>query len=489
MWRHVESYSLYGSTICPNTCKEPTNVPTSDEVSTSANTTSDIDLHDTLPVGWTAEITRDDSRTTLILVLSLVLAFFICFFIIGCLLWRKTVKRRHKADDVEMKARRKRRSASAMPLPTQAQKEEQRKAKGKQKIWARASARWKDHARYTARFRKARRPSSSHLRPSDSSTTLNPTTPVEVPADDVSSTLPLTPTASRSVSRRPSTFLSDSSRSSLHIPQETSDNPQPSPSESVPDVPSSPPAYRRGTLLTPITIPNEPLTEPAGSTLLVPSPRPFNLPLDVSSSGQKSSNPAQEPESSHTPGPHIAHVATDDKALLARLADLAERPPEVPVDVQSSHQVSVPVWEDEQLDDFTQAKDPSDPDTSGSSSQSPFPPPPSKGKMAEPSFYAYRSSFEEFSESIDPDLEPSAPPFEAPSAPGLDGMAMLPSAPPLAEDEFPLEGFPDAPEFEAAAESDGTQESATVDGEGSTEHQSAGSTRPLSEGTLPGYHP
>ncbi|KAJ3569729.1 hypothetical protein NP233_g4853 [Leucocoprinus birnbaumii] len=494
MWRHVESYTLYGSTICPNTCREPTDAVTADEVATSSNGTSGgaSSIRDNLPVGWSTEFTRDDYRTTIILVLSLVLAFFICFFMIGCLLWRKTVKRRHKAGDVEMKARRKRRSTPATPSPLAQAQEEQRKAKGKQKIWARATARWKDHARYSARFRKSRRPSiSSHLRQYSSSATLNPATPIETPADNVSTTQSLTPTPSRSVSRRPSTSSSQSSHSSLHLPQETPDNSHTSPSltfDTVPDGPSSPPAYRRGTLLSPVAIPAEHSSvpdEPAGSTLSVPSPRPSSLSLDPSSSGVKSLNPALVPESSHIFGPHAAHVATDDKALLARLAERAEQPPDAPDDAQTSP-IVVPLWEDERIDDFRQTSASSDPDTSGSSSELPFPPPPSKGKMAEPSFYTYRSSFEQFSDSIDPELEPSAPPFEAPSAPVLDGMAMLPSAPPLAEDGFPLEGFPD---FEATAEGDGTQETATVDSDGSSEHQTPASARPLSEGTLPGYHP
>jgi len=119
---------------------------------------------------------------------------------------------------------------------------------------------------------------------------------------------------------------------------------------------------------------------------------------------------------------------------------------------------------------------------------SPFPPPPSKGKMAESSFYAYRSSFEEFSELIDPELEPSAPPFEAPSAPGLD-MTMLPSAPPLADNVFPLKECSSASGFEAAAENDGAPIPAAIDGDRSIDHQSTITARPLSQGMLPGYHP
>ncbi|KXN88886.1 hypothetical protein AN958_06756 [Leucoagaricus sp. SymC.cos] len=488
VWRHVDSYTLYGSTICPKTCGETTNPVSADEVTTSPNATDNIDLHDTLPAGWFTLTPRNDNRTTLILALSLVLAFFICFFIVGCLFWRKALRRKHKASDLEMRARRKRRSVSAMPLSSQSHKEEQRKAKGKQKIWAKATARWKDHARYTARLRRGKRHGNSRPQLLDSSTTLNPSTPLESYADDVASTTSVAPTTSRTVSRRPSsTSLYASPRPSVHLPP---DNPQTSPPISVepaPDVPSSPPAYRRGTLLNPITIPdglNVP-DERGGSILRTSSPNPS---IDASSVGAKSFTQPQEFEPTTVPV-HAAHVATDDKALLARLADLAERPPEVSDDAETSHQISVPVWEDEQLADFMRVPESSVADTSGSSSQNPFPPPPSKGKMAEPSYYAYRYSFEEFSNSIEPELEPSAPPFEAFSVPNLDDMVMLPSAPPLVEDGFPLEGFSDAPVSVTTAEHDEMQNSSTAGSGGGAQYQSPASSRPLSGGTLPGYHP
>lgn len=385
------------------------------------------------------------------------------------------MKRRHKAGDVEMKARRKRRSTSAMSSSLPSSTEAQKKAKRKQKIWAKASARWKEHVRYTARLRRAKR---SHLRQYDSSTMLNPTVHVEVPADDVQSIRSLTPTLSLSVSRRPS--LTDFSRSSSHISPEISGSSDPSSpltGDPILKVPSSPPAYRPGTLNS-IAVSAE---QSDGST-------PSRRPSLVSSGNAKSVHLAQRLEPSHIDRLHAAHIATDDKALLARLADLAERPPETSIDAGSSHQVSVPLWEDEQLDDFQRVTESSEPDTSDSS---PFPPPPFKGKTAESSFYAYRSSFEEFSELINPELEPSAPPFEAPSAPGLDGMAMLPSAPPLADDGFPLEESSNAPEFEVAAGNDGAPRSAAVDGDRSIDDQSTTTARPCppSEGTLPGYHP
>jgi len=252
------------------------------------------------------------------------------------------------------------------------------------------------------------------------------------------------------------------------------------------DLPSLPPAYRQGTLITPdaITSPGTlPISDDrTASTSLVPGRHSSRLHIGIPSPESKSFIQPQEAQSSHFPV-HAAHVATDDKALLARLADLAERPPDVP---ESSHQVSVPVWEDEQLEDFAQTSQSSCPDTSESAVHSQFPPPPSKGKMVEPSFYAYRYSFEEFSESIEPDLEPSAPPFEAHGTSISNDIPMLPSAPPLAEGDFALEGYPDAPQFqEDAAAGDAGQGRDRSDDDRNRD----GTLTHLSDGTLPGYRP
>jgi hypothetical protein len=166
--------------------------------------------------------------------------------------------------------------------------------------------------------------------------------------------------------------------------------------------------------------------------------------------------------------------------LLARLADLAERPPGVmSCSARSSHQVSAPVWEDEDLEDFARIPEASGTDASDSTSQLPYPPPPTKGKMAESSFYAYRGSFEEFTDSIDPETGPSAPPFdfEALGRSALGDIVMLPSAPPLVEENYPLEAS-------CTVSPDALQNS-----ERSQEPPSTTVSRPLSDGNLPGYQP
>jgi len=68
-------------------------------------------------------------------------------------------------------------------------------------------------------------------------------------------------------------------------------------------------------------------------------------------------------------------------------------------------------------------------------------------------------------------------------------MTVLPSAPPLADNGFPLEECFSASEFEAAAENDGAPISAAIDGDRSNDHQLAITARPPSQGMLPGYHP
>ena len=161
-------------------------------------------------------------------------------------------------------------------------------------------------------------------------------------------------------------------------------------------------------------------------------------PVTSSSSSFPYVDSSESPEASpdmdlhHSPV-HVAHVATDDKSLLAHLAELASSPP-LSVDcVETSSSalvVSAPVWQDEEIEDF-----PCDLGRSSSISMpmSPFPaplfpPPPSKEKMAAPAFYDYPYSFEDI--TLELEAEPSAPPFEdPPSAPPTNNTDLTPSAP------------------------------------------------------------
>lgn len=153
-------------------------------------------------------------------------------------------------------------------------------------------------------------------------------------------------------------------------------------------------------------------------------------------------------ESSYPPS--AAHVATDDKALLARLNGMASHPPR---DSANYHQESsAPVWEDEDVVDSDASSSLGDP--SGSSSSQVFPPPSvpvsSKGKMAA-EYYDYSYSlFDDDIESLEPELGPSAPPFEAVPPLPSDDSAVVPSAPVL--DDFAGDRTPSAP-FQAVDES------------------------------------
>jgi hypothetical protein len=151
---------------------------------------------------------------------------------------------------------------------------------------------------------------------------------------------------------------------------------------------------------------------------------------------------------------HTGHVATDDKTVLSQMVHMVSAPPAAADEGgSSSFVISAPVWHDEELEgiiDDTQDLDlpnaPSPPRVQPTSVSSPplFPAPPSKDKMAAPNFYDYPYSFEEDIGSLDPESEPSAPPFEGhgPSAPPLEDAGMVPSAPPL-----PDEPSPSAPDW------------------------------------------
>lgn len=169
-----------------------------------------------------------------------------------------------------------------------------------------------------------------------------------------------------------------------------------------------------------------------------------------------------EQEPAYSPSHMAAHVATDDKTTLAQMTELASAPPPSDRDFSSPSSMragpAVPEWRDEELEDFPDrgegTLEPTDPgsrparldldrslDAGMLLESSPFPAPPSKGKMAARGFYEYPSSFEEDVAYLEGEVGPSAPPFEAapsapptgdsPSAPPLEDPTLSPSAPPL----------------------------------------------------------
>jgi hypothetical protein len=312
----------------------------------------------------------------------------------------------------------------------------EKEAKVKQKIWARATARWKANIRYSARQRRGKRIAST----TRMSQAQQPSSLYQTPDRSLPSTPPV---LSRALSRR-------SSMESLYATS--------SPIEATTDPPLS-------------LEQEEPPPHSSASPIPSPSPRAssppaYQQPLRSISEGLSVIGTGQSPATQHhkcarcdshclhTSGdsgtclPLLhAHVATDDKTLLARLAQLASSPPtdsSDPSEVESSNpEVSAPFWQDEELDDFTEHS--SDPVRShissanhpsrASSSAPLFPSPPSKGKMAAPAFYDYPYTFEDM--TLEPDLGPAAPPFEAgPSAPPVDDIDLTPSAPPMEDDTY-----------------------------------------------------
>ncbi|KAJ3514026.1 hypothetical protein NLJ89_g2620 [Agrocybe chaxingu] len=385
--------------------------------------------------------------------MSLVLACFICFFIIGCLFWRRNLKKKRKDADVEARSRRRRHRSS----PTEEEVREmemEREIKTKQKIWARATARWRANVRYSAHQRRGKRLSTRLSQAQQSTASL----------DNSRSRLAgsASSTHSRASSRRSSMSSIRDQPHHDHPPATMASTSQENLSRAEtprPVRPASPPAYQRGQI-PPIVVSSDESTQSGLSTPahLDRSRRPSHSSLYPSSAVSDDSQKAEHLFSVPTPI-HAAHVATDDKSLLARLADLASAPPEDtsanPAGT-SEPQVSAPAWQDDEFEEYTPDAD-HDACTSDSQSSPPplFPPPPSKERLAAAERYEYSFAFEEL-DSLGSEDEPSAPPFEEGCLPPIDESILLPSAPPLLDDdsgELPLNPIPSAPEWDSQTES------------------------------------
>ncbi|TFK26787.1 hypothetical protein FA15DRAFT_702538 [Coprinopsis marcescibilis] len=438
VWRKTD-YLLYG--YCTNCGSLLDGQLSQNNVSMPNNANSTTNQPDHLPPGWSPVQRPHPSHTTLILAMSLVLAFFICFLIIGCLFWRKTIRRKFKERDLEKKgkgkAKRKRGERGGLADEEEREIQNEKQSRAKMKLWARATARFKSNSLQSTRLRKGKLVFNS-LRPSETTTG----TRTEDARDSVASgpsTPPRSPPSSRPLSRRSSSASFHQEPANSTSDTATSANSTPIPTINlVPPVPSTsqqaPPAYQQKSH----HIQTEPLDglyahdECTTRSLHSGSRRPSSSSFAVSSesgSGELGAPPIPN-----------AHVATDDKAVLARLAELASFPPadESP-ESASLPAVSAPEWRDEELEDFVAQQTTSD-DLAGRSiaSSSLFPPPPSKPALMAPNFYDYPYSFEEDMASMEPEFGPSAPPFEEiPNSPLSDGadMQRLASAPPLIDDD------------------------------------------------------
>jgi hypothetical protein len=450
----------------------------------SSTTSADYDISTDLPPGW--KPIQKESRTALILLISLFLALTIGTFIAGCMFWRKR-KTKGASRDIEAKANRKRDSISEAEVILE------KEIKAKQKLWARATARWRSNARHSARQRRGRRISSRLPQANQSSTSL----------DNSRSYLARSSAPpSRASSRRSSTASLNGQfhSESIPTPSPTLQEDDSSTTSATPETPTrvSPPAYQHHGEIPRIMV-------SAGDSLSI-NHSGLSTPVGMDRSRRPSHSSAftssTDASQNNTPmSLHAAHVATDDKALLARLAMLASAPPEDESDTEpgSSPQISAPEWEDEPLEDIA----PHLVNSSSSNAFSPmFPlPPPSQERLAATEFYDYLYAFEDLTLS---DLEagPSAPPFEEASSPQQE---LVPSAPPLFEDDdFAPDPQPSAPGWESSSEPGNEPQQPGVsarDGDrvksksvdttsSSTDHGASSGRSPVRDSiVLPGYQP
>jgi len=385
----------------PQSCPPTRPISSAPPLNGTALNPQPVDIQ--LPPGWQTAPKTTNSRTTMILAVSLALSLFICFLIIVCLFWRKGLLNKKKmSQDVEAK----RRTPNDLENNTSEEHNiEVEKAKALQKIWARASARWKANARYSLRQRRGKRFFTKSHHQSTTST-----------VDDSRSHL-----AART-SRQPSV-------ESLPLPNPPlEEGPANQERQGPPSRPSSPPAYHTDHQIPPIT------TSSPGS---------------ISAPSHLSRRPLQPSFYSSNAHPHLpdldlfpsAHVATDDKTLLARLADFASAPPN-----ETDTVANMPLTQVSAPDDLEfEHSSPTSTQLDHPPSVSLFPPPPSKERLAAAERLEYAFAYDNL-ENTEPEPEPSAPPFEESSAmPPLHQSMLFPSAPPIIDDDEDRVLYPSAP--------------------------------------------
>ena len=428
-----------------------------DDLATTPPPSSTSDT-DSLPSGWSRTSEKNVFRTTLILSLSLVLAAVIVVFIIAFLLWRRK-RREGQQKDLEKKLVKRRRSQSF-------DSEKEPRTKSKSKLWARATTRWRENVRQSARRRRNARLSTPSLHPTNNSTVSLHHTTTSTPSSPRSGPSSFPP--SRVSSPTPTVLTAHSIPSSLartdHEPQNINIEP---PSPSPPSSPALPPAYQGRS---PSSSDTPPVKDPGrlspGSSLYDCHPAHDDFP--------PSDSPSPSPLETDTTAPnlHAAHVATDDKAVLRQMEVMSSSPPTEPGSSCDVHGSAPVLYEDDvQSLEYGDA-----PELAPSSTGFPLPPTvlsSSKGKAAALEYYDYDDL------NVEPDPQPSAPPFEAddpimPSAPPQGEAQFLPSAPPEIVDS---DDDPTAPTDDSSSQRMGGQ--------------SVDAARPSSSGPepLPQYQP
>lgn len=463
-----------------------------------------------LPSGWEASHTDKDPLTPIILTMSLLLAIVICLFIYGCAVWRK--RRRAQVQlqrDLEKKARR------ILDDESEAETDEIRRMRSHQRMWAKATARWKANVRLSLR-RRRKRPlsvvSNHETEPRASTTSLVSQYTYTNEPHRTQSTM-VDPHPDQDASPSPASITNNpQSPSDIRTNGETPHVPPPSANEVPPDAsrPTLPPEYPvDGTLLGARNRrPDHSTERSTASEARAPAEATFALSHnEPAPSASPPPLSADEERLPYTAAANTAHIATDDKTLLARMAHLASQPPPELEDAARERGgssgacenaphgepgPSVPVMDEfEELPasmviQVTDEDGPSGSDMgmgmgtnmgwqhalpsralspsiqlpvpTYSREPSPHPPmfpaPPTKAQLAAPLFYEYPSAFEEDG-MMGGELEletPSAPPFEyetsGPSAPPLEldmDLDLESGAPLIDEDEEIQLGFASAP--------------------------------------------
>ncbi|KAI1793983.1 hypothetical protein LXA43DRAFT_971623 [Ganoderma leucocontextum] len=459
----------------------PTEIPVQDDQITPSTgagsaptSTSTSSTGPSLPHGWEGSKAGDD-MTGIILGLSLSLALSLIAFMIGIVWWRR--KRRKQETDAE-------KPPSTIDTASTQLSEEAQRVLSKQRKWQRASAKWLAGVKHSAR-RRRRFGATASTRPSDTDLLTGMATAIQASTSGVSLTRTQTTTNHDSAYTTPSASVRRVPPRSRSLSIASSDGNANHSSGANPLSPLSPhpPAY---------------MPDPADNsrshrqTYLATSPdsRPSEVRPSVDLSADPSSPCPYEPPI------HSAHVATDDKAILAQMARMASAPP--PGDEPSPVHPSVPILEVDSFealppehgtraasasfvthDTFCSAKQvapssypsrhvaadhdmdlevPSYAEAALRHRSPVLPLPPEKVPLTGPTFYEYPNEFEDDVASTDPPPGPSSPPFEELSAPpfafedGPDGAHMMvPSAPPVEVEDEPThigEFLPSAPPFD-----------------------------------------
>ena len=397
--------------------------------------------------------------TGIILGLSLSLALSLIAFMIGIVLWRR--KRRKNAADSE-------KPVSTNDTASTQLSEEAQRVRSKQRMWQRASAKWLANVKHSAR-RRRKFGATVSSRPSDTDLLTDRATIVQASASAVSLTRTQTTTEHGSAYTTPPASVrrvrSRPPRSrSLSIASSDCNANQPSDADPLSPPPPHPPAYM------PDREDNHSRSHRQPYVVAYPDPRPSEVRPSVDLPADPSSPSPYEPPI------HSAHVATDDKAILAQMARMASAPPpgddpllsSVSGGISEVHP-SVPILEVDPFEpvppelQFEATEDAYDERASCGASTSVvthdtlspakevaassypgrhvvadheldlevpsyaeaalrhrgpvLPLPPAKVPLTGPTFYEYSNEFEDDVVTTEPPPGPSSPPFEEPSAP------------------------------------------------------------------------